>query len=426
MKLSLQCDSGFIDAADLIASDSPEMRIVKIIRKSDMSVTAMGERYGHRWFLKSIPDIGTSTVAAQRLKKEFEILTKLHHPGIAAAVSLEKIDGLGLCIISEWIEGWTLSEVLDEGKLKRNDRLRLTNEIIETMAYLHSEGIVHRDLKPENIMIRKNGGSAVIVDFGLADTDSHTLLKAAAGTDGYMAPEAYSRHEADTRDDVYSLGVVLMQLSPGNKAIIRRCLSSPKRRFENAGKLRAALKKQEKRRKIAMNSVVGLGLIAVLGAMIIEILSLKNENIESVERMAIMQDSVGVLVTNAKANLQTISEMSDTIIRLRENVSELSALQKKQQEIENIIETAINLSREVYNQYDEKRIASMREEGKKKTEIATEVTGKSHERLIKYLDKLKNKYPEATFERICNEILHRERKICSEWSIKILYKDGVN
>ncbi len=138
MKPSLQCDSGFVGSADLIVSDSPEMRIIDIIRKSDMSVTAIGERYGHRWFLKSIPDVDTSTVAAQRLKKEFEIQSKLHHPGIATAVSLEKINGIGLCIISEWIEGKTLAEVLDEDKLTRNDRLRLTNEIIEALAYLHS------------------------------------------------------------------------------------------------------------------------------------------------------------------------------------------------------------------------------------------------------------------------------------------------
>ncbi len=391
-----------------------------------MSVTAIGERYGHRWFLKSIPDVDTSTVAAQRLKKEFEIQSKLHHPGIATAVSLEKINGIGLCIISEWIEGKTLAEVLDEDKLTRNDRLRLTNEIIEALAYLHSEGIVHRDLKPENIMIRKNGGSAVIVDFGLADTDSHTQLKAAAGTEGYMSPEAYSRHEADTRDDVYSLGVILMQLSCGYKAIIRRCLASPKKRYENAGKLKEAFNKQVKRRKIVMIAGAALVLIGVLGAMIIEIRSLKNENIESIERMAVMQDSVGVLVTNAKANLQTISEMTDTITILKENVSELSALQKKQQEIEKIIERGVNLSKKVYRKYDEKKIKELLNEGKTKHEISIEAMTLAKKLMNKYIAEQQVKLPQESFETIRKEIWDRATQLQSEWLTNTLYRNGIN
>ncbi len=426
MKPSLQCDSGFVDLADLIASDSPDMRIVTIIRESDMSVTAMGERYGHRWFLKSIPDIDTSTVAGQRLKKEFEIQCKLYHPGISRAISLEKVDGIGLCIISEWIEGKTLAEVLDEGRLTRSDRLRLSREIIEALAYLHSEGIVHRDLKPENIMIRKNGGSAVIVDFGLADTDSHTQLKAAAGTEGYMAPEAYARHEADTRDDVYSLGVVLMQLAPGNKAIIRRCLATSHKRYDNAGKLKEALNRQGKNRKIARYVGISLGIIVVLGAMIIEILSLRNENNDSVERMVVMQDSVGVLVKNAEANLQTISEMTDTITLLKENVNELSALQNKQQEIENVIETGVNLSRYVYRKYDEKRIKTLLDEGKSKHDIYMEAANRSKDVLYKYFEEQKNKLPYETFETVRKEIWDRVTHIQVDWQTNTLYNDGIN
>ncbi len=425
MKPSLQCDSGFVGSADLIASDSPEMRIVKIIRESDMSVTAMGERYGHRWFLKSIPDIDTSTVALQRLKKEFEIQSDLHHPGIAVAVSLEKVDGIGPCIISEWIEGKTLAELLDEGKLTRSDRHRLSREIIEALAYLHSEGIVHRDLKPENIMIRKNGGSAVIVDFGLADTDSHTQLKAAAGTEGYMAPEAYARHEADTRDDVYSLGVVLMQLSRGNKAIIRRCLKSPNKRYENVGKLKEALNRQGKKRKVVRYVALSLGLIVVLGAMIIEILSLRNKNNDSIERIAVMQDSVGVLVTNAKANLQTIAEMTDTITQLKENVSELSALKNKQQEIENAIEIGVNVSKAAYGKYDDKKIKYMLGEGKSKHEISVEAMNMAKISIDKYIEEQKNKFPEYTLETIRKEIWDRTTHIQNNW-LDTLYKDGSN
>lgn len=421
-----QCDSGFVGTADLIASDSPEMRIVKIIRESDMSVTAMGERYGHRWFLKSIPDIEISTVALQRLKKEFDIQSKLHNPGIASAISLEKVDGIGLCMISEWIEGKTLAEVLEEGKLKRSDRRRLANEIIEALDYLHKEGVVHRDLKPENIMIRKNGGSAVIVDFGLADTDSHAHLKAAAGTEGYMAPEAYTRHEADTRDDVYSLGMILMQLSCGYRGAIRRCLSSSGKRYENAGKLKEALNRQNKRNKIIRNASLVLVLAAVLATMIMEILSLKKENKESVERMAVMQDSVGVMVANAKANLQTISEMTDTISMLKGNVTELSTELNKQRELETIVEKCLDHSRAVYSQYDEKRIEQLLANGYKPFDIDKEAQAKSREYMNKYIDGLSSKLPEETFVKIKYEIIDGEIKIYHDWATKHIFNRVFN
>ncbi len=426
MKPSLQCDSGFVGSADLIASDSPEMRILRIIRVSDMSVTAMGERYGHRWFIKSIPDVDTSTVALQRLKKEFEIQSKLHHPGIATAVSLEKINGIGLCIIAEWIEGKTLAEVLDEGKLARNDRLRLTNEIIEALAYLHSEGIVHRDIKPENIMIRKNGGSAVIVDFGLADTDTHTQLKAAAGTEGYMAPEAYSRHEADTRDDVYSIGVVLTQLSCGYKTIIRRCLSAPKNRYENAGRLKEALNRIEKNSRYIRRASIALCLIVILGVMIMEIIALRNENIGSVERMAMMQDSVGVLVKNANANLRTISNMTDTISKLKGNITELSTELNKQRELDNIVEKCLDHSRAVYRQYDEKRINQLLANGYKPFDIDNEAHAKSREYMNKYIDGLSNKLPEETLVKIKYEIIDGEIKIYHDWATKHIFNRVFN
>ncbi len=138
-----------------------------------------------------------------------------------------------------------------------------------------------------------------------------------------------------------------------------------------------------------------------------------------------MQDSVGVLVKNAKANLQTISEMTDTITLLKENVSELSALQKKQQEIENVIETGINVSKAAYGKYDDKKIKEMLSEGKSKHDISVEAMNMAKISIDKYIEEQKNKFPEYTLETIRKAIWDRTTHIQNNW-LDTLYKDGSN
>lgn len=68
-------------------------------------------------------------------------------------------------------------------------------------------------LKPSNVMITHNGGYVKLIDFGLADTDSHTILKQPAGTLSYMAPEQAQMAQADVRNDIYSLGVIMQEMN---------------------------------------------------------------------------------------------------------------------------------------------------------------------------------------------------------------------
>lgn len=207
-------------------------------------------------------------LARQQILKEFEILSALSHPGIVRFSGIEEVDGLGLCVIMEWIEGPTLEESLMQGSLSRDDRRRLMFEIVEAVAYLHSKGVVHRDLKPSNIMVRQNGLSAVVIDFGLADTDAFTVLKYPAGTEGYASERQHRADTPDTSDDVYSLGVIMSSLYPEYGSIARRCKSSSRNRYANATKLLHAMRRRARlglRIILAAVAAIIIGVIAVLG-----------------------------------------------------------------------------------------------------------------------------------------------------------------
>lgn len=171
--------------------------------------------YG-RWFLlKSLkPEKSTDPIYQQMLRKEFEILMKLQHPAVMQAFGMEHIrisGGDEVCIVAEWIDGCTLSDYLSSHPSLQNRR-RIAKELAEALAYIHQQQIVHRDLKPSNIMVTHNGSYVKLIDFGLADTDSHAILKQPAGTMKYMAPEQAAKAMPDVRNDIYSLGIIFQEM----------------------------------------------------------------------------------------------------------------------------------------------------------------------------------------------------------------------
>ena len=237
--------SGFI--ADSFEGISASFTDIEVISTSEVNVVARAMRYGRRWLLKGLQsDAAAQEVCRQRLRKEFEILVQLQHPSIAAAVGMEQVEGLGICIICEYVDGVTLAEWL-AGETTRRQRLDVARQLVAAVAYIHSKNIVHRDLKPANIIITRNGANVKLIDFGLADTDSHAVLKQPAGTPRYMSPEQRRTADADVRNDIYSLGVIFSQMNLGRERIVRRCLLPAERRYQNMTELQAAMQSRDRR-----------------------------------------------------------------------------------------------------------------------------------------------------------------------------------
>ena len=236
--------SGYI--TDAFEGISREFTDVEILNTSEVNIVARGKRYGRWWLLKGLnKKVAQETAYLQRLRKELELLMPLQHPHVATAIGLEKVEGLGDCIVMEYVEGITLKKWLLTGH-SRKERRRIAMQLLEAVGYIHSKGIVHRDLKPENIIITLNGNEVKLIDFGLADSDSHAILKQPAGTEKYMSPEQRLTDVADVRNDIYSLGIVFKQMDLGYGSIITRCLKPIESRYQNISELTDAIRRRER------------------------------------------------------------------------------------------------------------------------------------------------------------------------------------
>ena len=182
------------------------------------SLLVRAKRHGRWWMLKGLKEQYRQDAIYQvLLQKEYEITSQLQHPMVVSAFSFEEVEGLGPCIVMEWIDGITLKEWLAQGKHSLKQRRHVADMLMEALAYIQSRQTQHRDLKPSNIMLTHDGQHLKLIDFGLSDTDSHAILKAPAGTEGYMTPDGPS--------DIYSLGCILRELHLGwlSRMVARKC-----------------------------------------------------------------------------------------------------------------------------------------------------------------------------------------------------------
>ena len=160
--------SSFIVPTDF----SSEWRDITLKQKRKHACVYTATRYGRRFLLKALPpeDAQLTDFRLQQ-EREFQLGVQLVHPNIVATYSLEEVNGIGRCIVQEWIDGITLGEWIQTKPIK-TARKRAFMQILDALEYLHSLQLVHHDLKADNILITRNGANAKLIDFGLSATDS--------------------------------------------------------------------------------------------------------------------------------------------------------------------------------------------------------------------------------------------------------------
>ncbi|MBI2892277.1 MAG: protein kinase [Deltaproteobacteria bacterium] len=162
--------------------------------------------------------------ALERFEREARVLAELDHPGIVRYVaSGSNADG-SAWIAMEWLEGETLSALLERSSLPLQGSLKLAARAARALGHAHARGVVHRDVKPANLFLV--GGSVEevkVLDFGIARVrelwPTMTASGTQIGTPGYMSPEqARGDSLLDARTDVFALGCVLYLCLTGRPA----------------------------------------------------------------------------------------------------------------------------------------------------------------------------------------------------------------
>lgn len=246
---------------------------LELIHSSEngFNVLYRGSKNGRFFIYKALkPEFVGNLLYEELLKKEFDIGFSMTHHGICQYYGFITLPEIGNCIVMEWIDGQNLEALIASGQMDKELAVKIIEELCDALDYMHHKQVIHRDLKPENIIITHNGRNVKIIDFGLSDTDSYNAFKAPAGTRMYASPELISGGSIDNRTDIYSLGMIISEMSRSYRGIAAKCLRRDRnRRYANATDIKRDIRLYSRRRTFRYLAVVLVALAAISGLYLI-------------------------------------------------------------------------------------------------------------------------------------------------------------
>jgi len=209
------------NAASLSGRTVSHFRVLEPLGAGGMGVVYRAEdvTLGRMVALKfMLPDYAIDETAAARFLREARSVAMLDHPNICTVYEAGKTDDGHLFLAMSYYVGETLKDRLTSVEaLPVAQALDIAAQIARGLTCAHAAGIVHRDLKPANVMLTTDG-TVKILDFGLAKSRDQTMTASGIvmGTIAYMSPEQMLGETVDGRADLWSLGLMLVEMLTGS------------------------------------------------------------------------------------------------------------------------------------------------------------------------------------------------------------------
>lgn len=247
---------------------------------------------GKKVILKTLKEeFADDSQCRQALKEEYEYTSQLDHKFIRKALGFETVQGLGECIVFEYVDGKSLAEHVRVGTLNEKQIKSILVDLCDALNYMHHCGIMHCDLKPENIMVTAADSRVKLIDIGLPETDYKTDHELLIKENEFIAPELFKGEEADQRSDIYSVGKIIEFIIERNmlsqySGVATHCTQfSREQRFDSILEVRSLLNKGTSTMKVILLLVA---LIVIGAAAFIYVPKIiEKSKIEKEERLAV-------------------------------------------------------------------------------------------------------------------------------------------
>jgi serine/threonine-protein kinase len=176
---------------------------------------------------RALPSVRHDKAYDALLRAEGRIAGSLAHPNVARTLDAGDVDGVAFIVVEE-VDGADLVSVIHRVAQRGGHEIPIEHVLTialgmsSGLAHVHAHGIVHRDVTPPNVMVARDG-EVKLVDFGLAIEIGEPIdheVGTARGTAAYMSPEQARGERVDARSDVFSLGVVLFELTTSKRLFV--------------------------------------------------------------------------------------------------------------------------------------------------------------------------------------------------------------
>jgi len=217
-----------IDLSQYIGATIGTVTLVKLLGQGAMGAVFIGYQatLKRQVAVKILPkSLASSTRAQQMFRDEAETVGILNHPNIVPVYEMGETSDFFFQVM-QLVVGHDLRTIIGKaGKhpvptkriLPLPETIQSICQVLDALGYAHEEGVFHQDIKPANILVDDRFKRSLVADFGIARTlwaeySSKAML---VGTPKYMSPEQASCAAIDGRTDIYSVGVMLMEMTAG-------------------------------------------------------------------------------------------------------------------------------------------------------------------------------------------------------------------